>query len=171
MGEIAVEGFVRIAQEGGEAVASMVLDTAYAGLEDEKNEAVRACSVEVLGRVGSPGDAAIETKLLQLGNDKSYEVRTAVVNALGRLMPACGGPAAAAVVNFASDESPCVREAAAAVLGKLVECYGEDVRNRAALTTLAADPYSFVRAVAANSLTLAPAGKQRELAQHFNESH
>lgn len=169
--EIAVEGFVRIAQEGDEAVNSMVLDTAFAGMEDEKNEAVRACSVEVLGRVGSLGDAVIEAKLLQRANDKSYEVRTAVVTALGRLMPACGGPAAAAVVNFASDESPCVREAAAAVLGKLMESYGENVSNMAALTTLTADPYQFVRAVAANSLALALAGKQRELAQHFNESH
>jgi len=170
--EIAVEGFVRIAQEGGEEVTSMVLDTACTGIEDEKNEAVRACSVEVLGRVGSPGDAVIETKLLQLAKDKSYEVRTAVVNALGRLMSASGGPAAtAAVANFASDESPCVREAAAAVLGKLMATYGEDVSNMAALTTLAADRYQFVRAVAANSLALAPAGKQRELAQHFNESH
>merc|ERR1712232_934043 len=169
--EIAVEGFVRIAKEGGEEMTSMVLDTACAGMEDAKNEAVRACSVEVLGRVGSPGDAVIVTKLLQLANDNSYEVRTAVVNALGRLMSASGGPATAAVANFASDESPCVREAAAAVLGELMATYGEDVSNMAALTTLAADRYQFVRAVAANSLALAPAGKQRELAQHFNESH
>lgn len=84
-----------------------------------------------------------------------------MVTALGKLMPERGGRTAAAVINFASDESPCVREASAAVLGKLMESYGEDVSNMAALTTLAMDPYRFVRSVAENSLALAPAGRQR----------
>jgi hypothetical protein len=152
--EIAVEGFVRMAQEGGEAVEALVLDTACAGMQDEKNEAVRACSVEVLGRVGSTGDAVIETKLLQLATDKSYEVRAAVVTALGRQLPSSGGPAAAAIIEFASDESPCVREAAAAALGKMMVSAG----NIATLTTLqvlAADPYRFVRVVAASYLASA----------------
>merc|ERR1712232_541694 len=54
--EIAVEGFVRMAQDGGEEVKRMVLETAFAGMEDEKSEAVRASCVEVVGRVSSPGD-------------------------------------------------------------------------------------------------------------------
>lgn len=158
--EVAVEGLVRIAQKGGEAVREMIITMAYAGMEDEKNEAVRAGCAEILGRVGSRNldrhSAIIENKLLQASGDASYEVRAAVVTAFARLISSNISLAFSAVIKFTSDESACVREAAAVALGNLMN---KDEHSVAALKKLALDPCRFVRTVAATSLKVAPADR------------
>jgi HEAT repeat protein len=105
--------------------------------------AVRAAAADLLGHVGSPGDAPA---LITLLHDLSSEVRGAAAAALGRV----GSDSAAAALRATLDDRiPYVRTAAARSLGAL-----DDIDAVAPLVHLAAHDLFAPAQAAARALTL-----------------
>jgi HEAT repeat protein len=109
---------------------------------------VREVAAYVLGQFGAPDypfRAASVPLLARMARDTDGEVRVSAVSALGQVR---GRDAWEVILSAATDSSADVRW----VVAWLLEFMDEEPRSVAALTILAADPDSDVRAAAQESL-------------------
>lgn len=118
------------------------------GLASHADAYVREVAAYVLGQFGTPDYPfrALSVPLLsRMAHDMDDEVRLSAISSLGHLR---GDDAWDAILSAATDTSPDVR----GVVAFLLEFMDGSERSVAALTVLATDPDSDVRAAAQESL-------------------